>query len=445
MNLRTGFYIFCSVVMIYALTSCLGSDDPEVTIPIDAQITSFTVSHDSVPALDSAIFSIDHFKGLIYNHDSLRYGVEVNEKVIATFVTSAYAVVDITHSEDGDSTIISSGDSLDLRQVAKLRVYAYSGVTKVYEVKLNIHTVDPDSVQYKQIANNLDFLDADYTKSVYFGQKFYTYAQSVMPALNVKVYSSSDAVNWQEEQSSLPGNVQVSDIQNTGEALFAYTGSGDLYRSTNALSWQKVTTEYPVKAFFGRIEKSPTQDAGYTLLVVKDGKNIPAFTPDFKTWLYGPEIAPDFPVTGYSAVNYYKMLQDRVTVVGGKNSAGNSQNSVWSTSNGLYWAKLTGTQGLFPVLDRCNVFSYNNMFYLLNGKLEDGTYNRVTYISKDGGTTWQADKEKTYVPEDYSGRYGASVVVAKDNYFYTIGGRQTEVPLKDVWTGVLNKLTFNNN
>ncbi len=443
MNLRTSFYILCSVVMIYALTSCLGSDETETITPIDAQITSFSVSHDSISALDSVVFSIDHFSGVIYNYDSLRYGVEVNKKVIAKFISSAYAVVNITHKEDGDTSLLSSGDSLDLTQVAKLRVYSYSGVTKVYEVKLNRHTVDPDSVQYSQIASGLDFLNVAQSKSVYHSQKFYTYTSS---GSAVKLYSSSNAVSWKEETlSGLPNDVMISEIQNVpGIGLFASTPAGVLYRSSDALSWQAVSTAYPVKALFGYIAKSPSQDAGFALLVLKDGKNIPAFTPDFTTWVYGSEISSEFPITSYSVVNYTKMSLDRVNVIGGKNSAGKSQNTVWSTTNGTYWAKLTGTQGLFPVLEGFNAFNYNGMIYLLNGKSEDGDYNRVTYTSMDGGTTWKAAKEKTYLPQNYVERYRASVIVDKDNYQYIIGGRNADEPQKDVWKGILNKLSFNN-
>ena len=443
MNLIKGFYIFCAGVIICALSSCLDSEEPEIYIPVDAQITSFFVAHDSISALDSLVFSIDHFNGLIYNHDSLRYGVEIKEKVIAIIGTSALGVLDITHLEDGDSTIFMSGDSLDLRQIARLRVYAYSGETKEYEIKLNIHTVDPDSIQYSQIADNLDFLDAEQVKSVYHSQKFYTYTSS---GSVVKLHSSSDAVSWSEETlSGLPNTVVVSEIQNiSGIGLFARTASGALYRSTNAISWQAIDTESPVVAFFGQIEKTPTQDAGFALLVMKDGKKIPAFTSNFTDWRYGAEVSSDFPVASYSVVNYTRVLQNRLTVIGGENSAGTFQNAVWSTTDGIYWAKITGDRGSFPVMEGCNAFMYNDMIYLLNGKLEDDGINKLTYTSIDGGVTWQVAEEKTYLPEDYVGRYGASVVVDKNNYQYIIGGQPGDRKLKDVWNGILNKLAFKN-
>ena len=443
MNLRRSFYIFCTGIIICALTSCLDSEEPEIYIPIDAQITGFAIYHDSIPALDSLVFSIDHFKGLIYNHDSLHYGTELNSKVLAMFATSAYGMLDITNLADGDSTILALEDSLDLRQVARVRVYAYSGETKEYEIKLNIHTVDPDLVQYSQIADNLDFLlDFEATKTVYFEQKFYTYG-SVGSGL--RMYSSSDAINWKIEEISGASEVMASTVQHVpGMGLFARGRMGTLFKSTDAVSWKSINTENLVVAFLGYIEKSALQDAGFALLVQKDGKSVPAFTSDFVNWQYGTEVPSDFPVTDYSVVNYTKVLQNRLTVIGGANSAGTYQNASWSTTNGVYWAKITGDRGLLPVLEGCNAFIYNDMIYLLNGKLGGGTINKVAYVSIDGGVTWQIADEKAYLPEDYVGRYGASVVIDENNYQYIIGGQLDDRKLTDVWAGILNKLAFKN-
>jgi hypothetical protein len=131
---------------------------------------------------------------------------------------------------------------------------------------------------------------------------------------------------------------------------------------------------------------------------------------------------------------------------------------------------LTGNFNLFPALEGANVFYYNNEFWLINGK-SGNDYNRQVYYSIDGGVTWQPKsifacstcgtilyrsvykcpvcgdwgtyvKETFQLPEDYPGRYGASVVTNMDNtHFYIIGGKQTGI-LSDVWSGYLNKMEF---
>ena len=446
MNLRRSFYILCAGIMISVLTSCLDSEEPEIYIPIDAQITSFFIGHDSIPALDSLVFSIDHFNGLIYNHDSLRYGIEVNGKVLVGFATSAMGILDITHIADGDSAIVMSGDSLDLSEPVRIRVYAYSGETKEYEIKLNIHTVDPDEIQYSQIADNLDFLlDARYgMKTFYHSQKFYTYTSF---GYGLKLHSSSDAVNWKEETLSGAPDTPASRMQYVpGVGFFSVSTAESLFHSADAVSWEMLwpgfSPEHSVSVFIGRIEESPTQEAGFALIVRKDDKYVPAFTKDFENWQYGTELPSDFPMADFSVVNYTKVLQNRLTVIGGVRGA--YRNSVWSTTNGVYWAKITSDRGLFPAMEGCNAFVYNDMIYLLNGKLDDGTINKITYTSIDGGVTWREAEEKTYLPEDYVGRYGASVIVDENNYQYIIGGRADGGALTDVWKGILNKLAFNN-
>ncbi len=441
MNFKRGFYIFCPTIMFFVLTSCLNGDETETYIPIDAQITSLTLSQDSVPDLAGVVFSIDQMNGLIYNEDSMAYGTTIKEKVIVHYATNAAAVLNVTNLANKDSTWVASGDSLDISSSVHLRTYAYSGVNKYYWLKLNIHQVDPDSIQYSQIADNQSFLNAEATKTIHLNQVFYTFSKTNS---GIKLYRSTNGTTWSENTlSGLPSEVLVKDIQTTDIGLFAWTSTGQLYQSTNAEVWQSVTTPYPVKAYFGHLVESPLQASGSALILLKDGKNVFAYTSDFQTWLYGPEVPQDFPLTGFSALNNYSMSLDRITVIGGKNASGNVFNTVWSTSNGLYWAKISNTNaGLLPLMEGANAFKYNNRIYLLNGKMvEDGTYNKSTYYSKDGGVVWELDSTKTFVPEEYKGRYDASVVVDKDNYMYIVGGRENQ-PLTDIWKGILNKLSF---
>jgi hypothetical protein len=153
------------------------------------------------------------------------------------------------------------------------------------------------------------------------------------------------------------------------------------------------------------------------------------------------------------------MLTDRITVFGGISSDGTIRNAAWSTETGSYWAKLTANVNVFPRLKGSNVFYYDNEFWLINGK-SDTEYNENTYYSIDAGVTWQAKmykytqiSEETEVtvedclhafPKDFNLRFGASLVVDKDNkYFYIIGGKQNDgILLSDVWKGFLNKKEF---
>jgi hypothetical protein len=144
----------------------------------------------------------------------------------------------------------------------------------------------------------------------------------------------------------------------------------------------------------------------------------------------------------------------RITNIGGISADGTVQSAVWSTQNGLYWAKISNERDMFPPLEGANAFYYGNQFWLINGRLSDGSLNREVYYSIDGGNTWSTKLEKYKAPEEeFDPRFGASLVVdEKGVYFYVIGGKKESVlpeegrkveNLAEIWKVFQNKKTFN--
>ena len=153
MNLRTGFCILLVALGLTCLFSCLGtSDDFPYEISTDAQLTSFSLSHDSLSVLATAKFSIDQTNSLIYNYDSLPYltdTAKIASLAIVNYTAGSGASPSIRLEYlDGDTTWIANGDSLRLAPVFDLKLYAPGGQSKTYTVHFNIHQIDPDSVQY---------------------------------------------------------------------------------------------------------------------------------------------------------------------------------------------------------------------------------------------------------------------------------------------------------
>ncbi len=445
MNLRNGFYILCCTLCLSLLASCLkNSDADEYILSTDAEILSFKLSHDSIPALDSVVFSIDQLSGLIYNHDSMAFGTDIYEKVIVTYESDApyRNVLNVTDVANGDSTWVSPGDSLDVSKPVRFKVFAMDGLTtKYYWMNLNIHQVDPDSMQYRQVNHDLAFLNADETKSILYGGLYYNYSKK---GSIVSLNQSTDLISWTSASlTGLPGTVELRGMQQSSKGLYVSSSDGGLYFSSNAISWQKVATEYPVKAVLGYLNASSTQVEGLTLIVEKEGKRVYAFTPNLTSFVYGSEVPEDFPVKDYSTINMVSMLKQRVTIVGGISVSGEAKSAVWSTLDGLYWGKLTDEkQGLFPVMSGANAFLYGDEIYLMNGLLENGVYNKSIYCSIDGGTTWRQKPAKYEFPADYPMRYQSSLVMdGTGMYFYIVGGRNPNA-LNDIWKGFQNKKTF---
>jgi hypothetical protein len=207
--------------------------------------------------------------------------------------------------------------------------------------------------------------------------------------------------------------------------------------------WRQVNTEYPIISILGFLNPGENQTEGLSVVVEKEGKLFFAFTNNSSTWAYGDDPIPaDFPLSDFSSYSYLLMKIGRITNIGGISANGKAQNTVWSTQNGLYWAKITGTQKVFPPLTGANTFYYNNEFWLINGRLDDGSFNDKVYYSIDGGNTWLVKPEKYQTQEDYVSRYSASLIVDKEGiYFYIIGGKQQTL-LPEVWKGFLTKKGF---
>ncbi|MDR2086853.1 MAG: DUF6242 domain-containing protein, partial [Dysgonamonadaceae bacterium] len=123
----------------------------ENNFPDDAELLSFKLSHDSIPELRTVVFTIDQEKGLIYNKDSMTYQTVIDRVVTVTYTNSMNIpnVLLVNAENDSIRWIAAGGDTLDVSKPFYFRVYSYnSSKTKLYAGQVNIHQVDPDSVQY---------------------------------------------------------------------------------------------------------------------------------------------------------------------------------------------------------------------------------------------------------------------------------------------------------
>lgn len=449
MKLRNSFCALCFISM-FIFVSCLGSDDDDYIYVSDAGIYTFKVQNDSIDAVsgsDSVIFTIDQVNGLIYNKDSLRFGTELTEKLVTIFTGPTW-VLDITDLAEGDSAWISSGDSLDFSKPRILRTYGIDGYTnKTYTVSINIHQVNPDSFQYKKIASDIQPLNSNLTCTYHFDNVFYTYKQTED---EIELYTSTDAINWQKETTSgLPLNTNIKGIRQFSNGYFLYyvnTSDGRWFGSDNGKNWSEGNFDYPILAFLGVIKPGVLLDETLACIILKNEQAIFASTSNLKDWTYSNAVPADFPLDNYSVISYNNMLIERLSLVGGISADNKVLNTVWSTTNGLTWSKLSGgnTAGSLPQYEGISAFLYNDDFYLINGKDENNVYNNETYYSKDGGVTWQITPIQYFSPtlEGYIERYNSTVIVDDKNFIYIFGGKYNNEILTDVWRGRLNKLAI---
>ncbi|MDR0832592.1 MAG: DUF6242 domain-containing protein [Candidatus Symbiothrix sp.] len=149
-------------------SSCLKSNNttPEEDMNAgNAQILTLSLANDSLPALAKVKFSINQITSEVYNHDSLPYLTDVS-KLVDNRVKVTYASVSgyatMATGEGSTLKLIASGDSLTIAINAPVSfdVYAGNGTKKSYALSVNVHQIDPDSVQYQLFTGTVPVVSA---------------------------------------------------------------------------------------------------------------------------------------------------------------------------------------------------------------------------------------------------------------------------------------------
>jgi len=451
MQLRNSFYILLCSLFLTSLSACLSGDDTEdfYYISTDAQITGLLLSHDSIPALGNAKFSIDQVRGIVYNHDSLPYLTKITTPVILAYATGSGLDGNMLTVVGRDSIWVQSGDSVDISKVSQFEIFATSGLTKKYSLIINIHQIDPDSIQYTQIASEQPFLSSGNNKTVKFNNTYFTY---VKDAETISLYQSADMITWENALlTGLPENTVVKEIQSCDKALFAVTETGELYISLDGFTWQNRYTEYPITSILGYMPAGSVQKEGLAAIVQKENGLVFSFIQEiFSTTLvalppsYGNVVPANFPLSAFSAVYSQSPVLNKITLVGGVSSSNEDLNTVWITEDGFYWVLLSKEHGNLPLVKGGNAFVYNGKLYFAGGLVGD-TFNNNFYSSIDGGMTWREELSKIAFPDSFGGRFNASLIVDdEDISFYIIGGMKEDglSARTDIWKGSLNSQVY---
>jgi hypothetical protein len=377
MRLRTGFYILLSVLLSTGLYSCLGdSPEQEYLVSLDAQLISFSLSHDSLPDLAKAAFSIDQVTGEIYNYDSLPYQTIIPDTVTVKYASGSgvSSIIVADPSVAGGKRGVQSGDTINVtNQQATFTVYSPSDSTvyKIYNLKINVHQIDPDSVHYAAHTAGLSFLASE-NKTVKYNGAYYAFTASTLS-------TSTNLRDWTTTamSASFPTNVIVSSIQATPHGFVALAADGKLYLSANAILWSELTLSHSVVAVLGYLNAFQTQKEGLAVVIEKEGVNTFAFLPELYSVASvaietGEALPPNFPLTDISSFNDMATVYSYLTIVGG---TANDKTNVWATQDGCYWAELSGGRGVLPAITGGNAIQYNHELWFLGGRLADGSYN----------------------------------------------------------------------
>lgn len=159
--------LFALIMGALMMTSCLNSDDSEVTYYNDTAITAFylttvnryvhttsTSGKDSIykkTLSDPVTFYIDQYNKKIYNVDSLSGDCDLSH-VIASISTMNSGVLAIKGIDNDTLYTYSSSDSIDFTKSREIRVYAQDGTNyRAYQVTINKHQTETGKLLWEQM------------------------------------------------------------------------------------------------------------------------------------------------------------------------------------------------------------------------------------------------------------------------------------------------------
>lgn len=447
-------------------------------------ITGFALqaNSDVLDDLDSVHFTVDYDKGLIYNADSLPMGTDISAlKVTVDFLnTVRSAIFNITGATVQADTAInyttSMTKSLDFTGRTVLTVTsADETMVKNYEVKVLVHKVNPDTLIWSESWRR-DLPGYRYTA---IGHKAVKQGD-VYRILNYNGYesflftaSTPDQEAWSKESVSLPFVPQVQSLVATDEALYMLDADGVLYTSGDGHEWTSCgVTWYSVLGTYDDRVLGIVQGAdGYYHDEYPHGEGFVASA-----------VEEGFPVSHSSGMittdNKWTIAQQAM-LVGGIDRDGKVSGDVWGF-DGLRWGKINSIHtNVLPALTDATLFAYytykplkgvrrygrQETWYLMGGKLADGTLNGDIYLSDTQGITWYKGGTTLSQPSHMPKFYGAQAFVQFETltagggsnmprrvaalptswecpYIYLFGGFNNQDQLLPyLWRGVYNRLT----
>lgn len=191
------------LTVMSTMTSCLNSDVEEVTYSSETSITSFSLgtlhvkrvgkdskgedsTYTDTISMANYPFTINQAMRTIENKDSLPVGTDISRVITNITADSNYILYGKITSKGAEAkdTLWTSTDSINFSfapsEGLTFKVLAYSGVVgKAYHVKVNVHTQEPDSLQWNKELMGSAFTSGTLTKqkAVYINNCIYVFGK----------------------------------------------------------------------------------------------------------------------------------------------------------------------------------------------------------------------------------------------------------------------------
>lgn len=446
---------------LFSLVSCLDTNDGDYVYTDDSAVTAFSVTSakkavhvkasngaDSVyyttATLTAYKFVIDQQRCVIYNPDSLPYGVDPTKLLVSANSVNSGSLVLKSMTSDSLS-YLSTTDSLDFSKPRELQVYSLSGAAvRKYEVRVNVHQEPADKFNWTKLPNPTAFTSATGVKSFVVTtasgttRRFllasdgttttvyradgddawtaatpnfnHTLAAETYRSAAVKhdtlfvcdngvVMATTDGNIWTQQTTAEAGVARI--IAANPIRLYAYNNEGVMLSSDDSgKTWKAASIDESASLL-------PNGEIAYATLPLNTNANA------FRTLLIGS--VPEASTTAFS--------------IWGKIDEGDaySENQPW-----MFYDHNTLNRHELSLMQNFSAFTYDGKIMMVGN--EDRIYLPYFYGSRDGGITWEADTVITS-PLGFFVTGPYTVSVDKDLFIWFVSGKTGET-----WRGRINRL-----
>lgn len=381
--------------------------------------------HEKIDGIENLKFTVDTIAGLIYNEDSASYNCDFS-RVLP--IPDSYESLSSISINDNSWNYT---DTIDMNNPIKLSTVGGNKKRKAsYIVTINKHTVEPDSIVWKQNIikeNNITSIKAsDYNDNIYL---FFCNSSG-----ESKIYNSTTGNDFAlvYSQANLNLNFYKSAIYN--EKCYVVTADN---KSVYYLDLSNITS-------------------GFSLIELPENTEVIDLWGIINNKLFATIISEQPEYVSYNGTSWVSevcnMTNELTTVGSAKVNCNNTlfvisgklnnqlTNNVLATQDGNYWINTinqSNTLKYEPVIN-ASASDYYDYFYLCGGKTKNGNF-ASSYYSKNDGYTWQPLKSYQRPTSEYSSKENIASCTLKD---YILIFNCSNTSNIEVWRGKINKADF---
>ncbi len=419
------------MVLTFASMGVSCNDDEETT---ESSVATYTSSSTAITGfnlidnsailanLDSVFFTIDLEGARIYNADSLPKGTDISRMLVQMTYPTCYSVeVAISNAQRMNDTTFaySSSDTIDFTGTVRITVTALDQVTnRTYDVKVNVHQLESDSLQWGEIAySTLPSMYGNVT--VQRTVKYNDHAYCLMADNGYYVLATADspAEAWTKQVVEFPFTPDVRSLTASSDALYILSGdTGELYSSTDGVNWTSCGTSWSqiIGAYDDRILGLTADNGTYSHdEYPRRGSFVPSTIED------------GFPVDGRSNFVVYDNAWGTSNIgicIGGLTASSEYVGRAWGY-DGNGWSVLSnndigGREGMSLVQYTTYAVNESNWtttayptLIAWGGRTADGEEPNTLFFSRDMGVNWAVADSLMQLPEYIQPMYRADAVV----------------------------------